>query len=115
MEQPPVWLWYRVYAVFMALVYGGLALLILGVLIATGGQGVKDEDMIALVVTGVFCLPFALAYVVAPFLPRAPWAWIYHLALIGLGLTSVCCMPATIPLLIFWLKPETKLFFGRAD
>ena len=49
----------------------------------------------------------------APFLPRRPWVWIYDLVLICLGLTSVCCLPATIPLLVYWLKPEAKSWFGR--
>lgn len=115
MEQPPVWLWYRVYAVFMGLFYGGIVLVLAVLLVATGGQGMNDEDLIAFVFTGLFCVPFALAYLAAPFLPRAPWAWIYHIVLIGLGLTSVCCMPVTIPLLVYWLKPENKLFFGRTD
>jgi hypothetical protein len=30
---------------------------------------------------------------------------------IGLGMTSACTLPICIPLLIFWLKPETKAFF----
>ncbi len=33
--------------------------------------------------------------------------------LIGLGLTSCCTWPATIPLIIQWLKPEMKARFGR--
>ncbi|MGB7159266.1 MAG: hypothetical protein WBD40_14450 [Tepidisphaeraceae bacterium] len=58
-------------------------------------------------------VPLAAVFGVAPFLPRRPWVWIYDLVLICLGLTSICCMPATIPLLIFWLKPEAKAWFGK--
>ena len=41
------------------------------------------------------------------------WLWIYDLIIICLGMTSACFWPAVIPLLIFWLKPETKRHFGR--
>jgi hypothetical protein len=37
--------------------------------------------------------------------------WIYQIVLIGLGLTSVCCLPATVPLLISYVKPEVKAWF----
>jgi hypothetical protein len=39
--------------------------------------------------------------------------WVYDIVLICLGMTSVCCMPVTIPLLIFWIKPDAKAWFGR--
>ncbi len=55
----------------------------------------------------MFLLPFAAG----PFLPRKLWGWIFGLVLICIGMMSVCCWPATIPLLIFWLKPETKAYF----
>jgi hypothetical protein len=59
-------------------------------------------------------VPFSLLFAAAPFLPRRPWAWIVHLALIALGMTSACCIPACLPLLLFWIKPETKAMFERA-
>ena len=31
-------------------------------------------------------------------------AWIYQIILIVLGMTSCCTWPATIPLLIYWVK-----------
>ena len=59
----------------------------------------------------VFFVPFALA----PFLPHKSWVWVFGLVLICIGLTSTCCLPACIPLLIFWLKPEMKAFYGRGN
>jgi hypothetical protein len=61
-------------------------------------------------------LGFALAgaFVAALFLPPKPWVWVYHLVLICLGLSSVCCLPVCIPLLIQWLKPDVRTHFGRA-
>ena len=115
MNSPPVWLWYRVYAVFMGLFYAGIALAIGALLVATSGQGINDEELVLFILAGLFCLGCALPFLAAPFLPRVPWAWYYHLVLIALGMTSLCCMMMSIPLLIFWLKPENKQFFGRTD
>ncbi len=56
---------------------------------------------------------FLALYVAGFFLPRRPWAWIAHLVLIAFGLTSCCTMPAAIPLLVFWLKPDLRAWFGR--
>ncbi len=45
--------------------------------------------------------------------PR-PWVWTYDLIIIALGVTSPCFLPACIPLIIFWSKPETRSYFGKA-
>jgi hypothetical protein len=39
--------------------------------------------------------------------------WVYDLVVICLGMTSACILPASVPLLIFWLKPEVKSHFGK--
>lgn len=31
---------------------------------------------------------------------------------IAMGMTSACCMPAAIPLLIFWINDKTRKYFG---
>jgi len=117
MNAPPVVIWYKVYAGLMAVMYllvlvGGIAL----PLIAPEEVDLDADDppawAVSLVV-GCVSLPFAAAYVAAFFVPVKPWAWIYHLVLICIGFTSVCCMLASIPLLIFWLRPETKAYFGH--
>jgi len=58
-------------------------------------------------------LVFFVPYAVAPFLPRQSWVWVLGLVLICIGLTSTVCLPVSIPLLIFWFKPEMKAFYGR--
>ncbi len=107
--RPAVWTWYVIYVVLLAFVYllcvgGGAALLALGE---------NDEQRVQGIILSVVGLPFMLVYAVAPFLPKRPWAWVFHLVLICLTMSSACCIPAAIPLLIFWLKPEAKAFFGR--
>ena len=114
-EKPRVWGWYVAYCVAMALMYflcfaGGVALTAFA-----GELGPDSGEMQAQgVLMAVLGLPFFLIYGVAPFLPKKPWTWILHIVLIAVGLTSACCIPAALPLLIYWLKPETKVFFGRA-
>lgn len=108
-------LWYRIYTGFMALLY--LAVAAMGLFLVFAGstfEGQKPEDaIIAGVVYGSFGLLFGIVYAVATFLPRRPYNWIVGIVAIGVGLTSCCFLPATVPLLIFWLKPETKAYFGR--
>ncbi len=113
-ETPSVYRWFVVYCVCMALLC-----------LATAAMGIvfmfvePDAEMSAaeakimaavfLVVGLVFFVPFAAA----PFLPRQSWVWVFGLVLICLGLTSACCLPVCVPLLIFWLKPEMKAFYGK--
>lgn len=61
---------------------------------------------------GVVMLPL---YGVAPFLPRGKVAWIYGIVLLAMGLTSCCFIAFSIPLFIFWLKPETRAYFESAE
>jgi hypothetical protein len=114
-RMPGVWTWFVVYSVLMALLYvlvavfGGIMLLIPESELEGDATGARIFGVILIVVGLVFTLPFA----VAPFLPKRPWVWVYDIVLIAVGMTSACTLPATIPLLIFWLKPETKRFFGK--
>jgi MFS family permease len=116
--RPGVLNWFTAYAILMALVYGAFAVLgiVLLVMPATAAQ-MSQEDRIVAMIQGVVFLALGLVlggvFAAALFLPRKPWVWVYDLVLICLGLTSVCCMPATIPLLIFWIKPEVKAWYGR--
>jgi hypothetical protein len=114
-EPPPVLVWYRVYAALMALVYllcvaGGIAMVAFRDVIA-------DESSPAIVyliqgtLLGGMGAVFAVAFIAAFFLPRARWAWVYHIVLIALGMTSCCTIPACVPLLIFFIKPETQEYF----
>jgi cell division protein FtsW (lipid II flippase) len=114
---PKVLTWYRVYCVLMVLLY--LLVAVLGIVFVVFSQQFAADDpelssTDALIMGWMF---FAVGIgLVAPFaaalaLPRRRWVWIYHLVMICIGLTSACCLPVTIPLLIFWIKPETKAWF----
>ena len=118
-ERPGVCTWFVVYCAIMALMYFlvlafGVTIFVVGPAQFADTQTPADEwaiiGVICVIMGLVLCTPFAIA----PFLPRKPGVWIYDLVLICLGLTSACLWPITIPLLIFWIKPETKLWFGRS-
>lgn len=119
-QPPAVWRWYVIYCIAMAILYVLVALV--GAGLAMVGWGVVNLDIEAktatdLKIQGVVmacCLPLCLPFAIAPFLQSRPWHWVYGIVMIAAGLTSCCCWPASIPLLIYWLKPETQLFFGRS-
>lgn len=111
--------WYKVYVVAMLVLY-----LVLVVLFSLGWlldekTIVRDVDMPVWLYYGyltfllVMCWVMLAAFSFALFLNRKPWTWVYHLVMICIGLTSPCCMPASIPLLIFWIKDDTRHYFGR--
>jgi len=76
-----------------------------------------EMSPMAALVMGIGILLMGLGLLVASLLPLVlrprPWLWTYDLVIICLGMTSACFLPACIPLLIFWLKPETKSYFGK--
>ena len=102
-------------AIYLACAVGGALMVLFNQQIAESEP--QDEPWLWILYGGALMLlglVLAAVYVYAFFAPARPWAWIYHLVLICLGLTSCCCMPASIPLLVFWLRPTTQRYFGRA-
>jgi len=61
----------------------------------------------------IISLPLFGACLLPLFVQPRPWLWTYDLVIICMGLTSACLLPACIPLLISWMKPETKSYFGK--
>jgi len=101
----------------MALMYAGLTVACVAFLLLSDRiPDIETEDATALkiqfAVMLVVSVPLAALFGIAPLLPKRRAAWIYGFVTIGIGMTSACCLPATIPLLLFWIKPETKQFFG---
>ena len=111
---PAVYNWFVVYCIFMALLYLAVAAMGIGFMFSEPDPEMSAAE--AKMMGGLFIilgLMFFVPYAVAPFLPRKSWVWVFGLVLICIGLTSACCLPACIPLLIFWSKPEMKQFYGR--
>jgi hypothetical protein len=106
-SSPQVWVWFCVYCGAMV-VWCIIGLLVgIGVIAADNGNTVNG--VFRLMTSGIGLLLFAAA----PFLPKARWAWIYDIVMICLGMMS-CCLPASIALLVFWIRPEVKAFFNMA-
>lgn len=55
----------------------------------------------------------ALLFLFGVILPPRSWTWIFGILLLALALVSCVFSPFAILLLIFWVKPETQIFFGR--
>lgn len=112
---PKVLLWFKVYCAVLCLLYLAVAASSLFFFFADPTDTEMSEFaargtgiallLIGVVLFGVCLLPLLLS-------PR-PWLWTFDLVVICLGLTSACFLPACVPLLIFWLKPETKHYFGK--
>lgn len=126
---PPLWmppadnetgrktfLWYRVYCGFLAVLY--LFLTALGIFLAvytpTTREYNADETLIMGIIYAIMGGVFFIAFGVALFLPRKPYNWIVGIVMMAIGMTSCCFLPFLIPLLIYWIKPETKAYFGRS-
>ena len=114
--KPKVVTWFSVYAIILCFLYAMVAVLGI-VFIAMDAETLEMRPLEALLIGAVFLVMglFFLAACALPFFfsPR-PWLWVYNLVIICLGMTSACLLPACIPLLIFWLKPETKEYYGRS-
>ncbi len=115
--RPAVWTWFVVYCVVMmlfALIAVGLGVLIL--FLPELDPQAEIEPELSILMSGVYIvlgLVFLIPYLLALFLPKKPWVWVFDLILICLGFTNCCTIPASIALLIFWIKPETQAFFGK--
>jgi hypothetical protein len=116
-NQPPkVLLWFKIYCGFLCLLY--LALVAFSLFFFFADPSDTELSEIEARITGVLMLVIGVALFVVCLLPLIltprPWLWTFDLVVICLGMTSACFLPACIPLLIFWLKPETKRYFGKS-
>lgn len=113
--RPAAVTWFLVYCGVLCFLY--LGVVAIGIVFLSLDPAQLDQSrMEALVLGGLFTVVGAACLVASAlpfFLPRRPWVWIYDLVIICMGMTSACFLPASIPLLIFWMKPEVKTWFGR--
>lgn len=113
--RPAVVTWFKVYAVTLLLLYVAVAAMSLVFFLVPTSE-LEMERTEAIVIGSIFLamgLLFAAACVPPLLGGRRPWVWVYGIVLICMGMTSACFLPACIPLLIFWLKPEAKAYYGK--
>jgi hypothetical protein len=108
---PSVIIWARVYATAFTVMY--LLCFVGGIVIALAADGARaTEAQIQGGIMSVVGLPLMILSFLAVFAPRKKWGWGVNIAVMGLGCTSCACLPFAIPLLIAWLKPEVKAWYG---
>jgi hypothetical protein len=115
-SQPPKVIgWFKVYCGFLCLLYMAVAALSLLFLLPDPAD-LKMSPVEARLV-GMLLLVLGLGFFGVCLLPLIvrprPWLWVYDLVVICLGMTSACILPASVPLLIFWLRPDVKQHFGK--
>ncbi|MGE0325635.1 MAG: hypothetical protein AB7S68_25135 [Polyangiaceae bacterium] len=109
-DYAPVWPYYSFFAVCMGVLH--LALAGIGtwmVVMAHEAPRPEVEPVAFGSSVAVLSVLLGIAYCYAPFAPRKPWAWRYHLVLILLGLPS--CVLGALPLLVFWLRRDARRMF----
>ena len=114
-EKPKVILWFQVYCWVLCVMYLAVAAFSMTFFMIPAEE-MEMPKPIALLM-GMLILLMGLLLLIASMLPLLlrprPWLWTYNLILICIGMTSACFLPFCIPLLIFWLKPEAKNYFGK--
>ncbi len=111
---PQVILWFHVYAALMAFMYLSVSVAVVG-LVAFSEELSKGADTFSIAIllgAAVFTLGLGFVFMLPMLVPQRPWVWVYCLILICIGMTSICTLPASIPLLIFWLKPNVKQYYA---
>lgn len=107
--------WFKAYTAFLCMLY--LACMAFSFFLLVANPAKPEMSALEARILGAVLLLVGGALFAAclvPLLVRPrPWVWTYDLVVICLGMTSACFLPACIPLLIYWLKPETKAWFGR--
>jgi len=117
---PGVVLWFKIYAGFQCFLYGLCILAGIVFLLLPSMVVLNDPDFPPLyayicgtVIIGIGTV-FLAAFLVSFFLKPRPWTWAYDLVMICLGLMSGM-FPFSIILLVFWLQPNTKQYFGKVN
>ena len=112
--KPAVIGWYKAYLGFLVFLF--LVVTGAGIFLWVAPLSPEDlDDMPKELMAGIYIGSGAVMLIlslVGFFLPRAKGAWVFHLVMICIGLTG-CTLVFSIPLLIFWLKPEVKDWYTQ--
>jgi hypothetical protein len=119
---PPGVYYYRIFAgihaAFAALaVLGGIGLL-LAPFVSSAGAGSSGPGAVSVesAIAGVFYIIIGAALfvplLISLFAGRAAWVHTLGTVLLAITMMSLCCVPFSLPVLIVWLKPETKRWYG---
>lgn len=110
--------YFRIYLIFtLVSEFSGFGLGLWLLIKSQVSPGVSAIPSMEDVVFGLFLtIPsfvLMVPHAIALFAGRAKWVYTLGTVLIGLSmLWNPCCLIVTVPLLIVWLKPETKRWYG---
>jgi hypothetical protein len=110
--------YFRIVAVIHGLMSGfvalfGLVMMIAPLAVPSSSRGGADVATwaVGFFYTGVGAALF-VPTAVALFGGRRPWVHTLGTVVIGLGMLNMCCIPLLVPVLIVWMKPETRRWYG---
>jgi hypothetical protein len=114
---PGAILWARLYSGLLAVTYLGVAALGVFILVVgfSVGPASSSDAMTTTAMGAIYAIlgfVFAIPSTIAVFAGRKKWVWLLHLVMIALGFSSCACWPICIPLIMAWLKPEVKAWYG---
>jgi hypothetical protein len=111
-----VFFWFRVYCSAAAAYFALVAVYAGYPLTAYSTWDKQFQPLYPLIVAAAVVYgAFAVVHAGAAVLPGNRYSWGFGIAVIIFGVTTCLFLPACIPLLIYWLKPETKAFLARKD
>jgi hypothetical protein len=121
-ERPPEAVYYfRIYAIIMLLSllgFFGLGLwLMLEPMMKHTGSPVNPGEWIGGFIILIMAAIFIVPHTIVLFAGRSKWVYTLALVLIGMSMLwnpFCCCLPIPILLLILWMRPETKRWYGLA-
>ena len=112
LNKPKVVTWFKGYCWLLATCSLTVILLFLWAFIDCSEAdeiGVTEGRILASIFIFLGLVMLAISLLGVYLRPR-PWVWTYSLVLICLGMTTGWLMPLCIPLIIFWVKKETKTY-----
>ena len=112
-QPPKVIQWFKIYSVVQCLLYLAFSLFFFFAYPAET-ESEKEGAHIGAALQLVVSLGFFGAWVLPRFVRPRPWLWTYDLVVLEIGSLNIFVLPASIPLLKAWRKPETKKYFGKS-
>ena len=107
--------WYRIFC--SLIVIPSVVIAIFGFLAIIGSFGETGQKATDAFAGGIMFLlmgvPPMILYFFGVVLPSKPYHWFYGIFLLGMATLSCGLAIFAIPLLIFWVKPETQAYFER--
>jgi hypothetical protein len=109
-ERPPVIRWMGIYAWAMVALY--LVVVAFFLIMADVLRSEPEFQDFPLRIYLFLCLALAVPFGAWAFLPHRPWVWVYGLVLIAIGLGSCLTLPFCVYLLIKWIDPSAREWYG---